>query len=562
MPPDRPYGELAASLVATRDVVSEARFPLDLTSASHARDAAAALAGQLNDYILPRLLRIDAPLLAVVGGSTGAGKSTLVNSLVQAPVSRAGVIRPTTRSPLLVSNPGDAGWFAQAEILPDLVRSSNSGERTLQIVNAPALRPGVALLDAPDIDSVVTANRELARELFAAGDLWLFVTTAARYADAVPWRLLREARYRGTSVAIVLDRVPAEVADEVAGHFGQMLAAQDLGDEPLFVVRESTLDGHGLLPEDEVRAVKQWLDEVAGSISRRRAMTARTLLGAVNAVPARTDELALAADEQVAVQTRLATACRQAFAAAMADVETQLRGGAALRGEVYAQWLRLLGTGDLGPALRSATDRRGDEAVPVRGNQAHPGVEFLATIASTMAGLIAEADVTATNLCRENWRAEPSGRFFLATDSGLGRPWTGFADASHDLVYQWQRWVQALARADAPPVRTPSRSYSTAATVLFVTIAAVAPPRESVTTTSPAADVLRRILADEHLRVLAERARAELLVRVGDLLQAEVDRHLAPIVAIEADHALAQRLRDAAGRVRAAGLATRTGVAA
>ena len=35
---------------------------------------------------------MDAPLLMVVGGSTGAGKSTLVNSLVGAPVSPAGVL--------------------------------------------------------------------------------------------------------------------------------------------------------------------------------------------------------------------------------------------------------------------------------------------------------------------------------------------------------------------------------------------------------------------------------------------------------------------------------------
>ena len=47
------------------------------TAPAYARSLA-----QLDDYVLPRLATIDAPLLAVVGGSTGAGKSTLVNSLV------------------------------------------------------------------------------------------------------------------------------------------------------------------------------------------------------------------------------------------------------------------------------------------------------------------------------------------------------------------------------------------------------------------------------------------------------------------------------------------------
>ena len=50
---------------------------------------------------------MDAPLLMVVGGSTGAGKSTLVNSLVGADVSPAGVLRPTTRAPVLVCHPAD-----------------------------------------------------------------------------------------------------------------------------------------------------------------------------------------------------------------------------------------------------------------------------------------------------------------------------------------------------------------------------------------------------------------------------------------------------------------------
>ena len=60
---------------------------------------------QLDDYILPRYRSLDAPLLAVVGGSTGAGKSTLVNALVGHPVTRAGAIRPTTRQPILLHHP-------------------------------------------------------------------------------------------------------------------------------------------------------------------------------------------------------------------------------------------------------------------------------------------------------------------------------------------------------------------------------------------------------------------------------------------------------------------------
>jgi len=183
-------------------------------------------------------------VLAVVGGSTGAGKSTLVNSLVREPVTRSGVLRPTTRSPVLVHHPADAGWFSGTRILPGLARitsttshlvaagggsiASTGGDdpSAVRLVPSGSLYPGLALLDAPDIDSVVRANRDLATQLLSAADLWLFVTTAARYADAVPWDLLREAAARGTSVAIVLDRVPPEAMEEIRSHLASMLREQ------------------------------------------------------------------------------------------------------------------------------------------------------------------------------------------------------------------------------------------------------------------------------------------------------------------------------------------------
>ena len=49
----------------------------------------------------------------------------------------------------------------------------------------------------------------LAAQLLAAADLWLFVTSAARYADQVPWDFLKAAVERSTAVAVVLDRTPA-----------------------------------------------------------------------------------------------------------------------------------------------------------------------------------------------------------------------------------------------------------------------------------------------------------------------------------------------------------------
>ena len=86
-------------------------------------------------------------------------------------------------------------------------RRSASSTGTLQLVPTPALPQGLALLDSPDIDSVLAENRALANQLLAAADGWLFVTTAARYADAVPWEFLRSrARARNSALGCAQPR--------------------------------------------------------------------------------------------------------------------------------------------------------------------------------------------------------------------------------------------------------------------------------------------------------------------------------------------------------------------
>jgi energy-coupling factor transporter ATP-binding protein EcfA2 len=179
---------MVTALVRLREALGAVALPLEVPKAESARTARTEMVDQIEDYVLPRLLAIEAPLLTVVGGSTGAGKSTLVNSLVGSRVTEPGVLRPTTRSPVLVHNPADAEWFDEQRILPNLARTTGAGDGpgALQLVAVESIPEGLAILDAPDIDSVEQANRTLAAELLGAADLWLFVTSAARYADQVP----------------------------------------------------------------------------------------------------------------------------------------------------------------------------------------------------------------------------------------------------------------------------------------------------------------------------------------------------------------------------------------
>src|SRR4029453_6974860 len=197
-----PPQNLLGALLRLREGLAQTSFALDLPSAAQASRDRDGMVDQLEDYVLPRLIQIDAPLLTVVGGSTGAGKSTLVNAIVGDQVTETGVLRPTTRSPVLVHNPADAAWFDEGRILPDLARTTRAGANAgaLQLVSDEVIPPGLALLDAPDIDSVEEQNRMLAAQLLAAADLWLFVTSAARYADQVPWDFLKAAADRSVAI--------------------------------------------------------------------------------------------------------------------------------------------------------------------------------------------------------------------------------------------------------------------------------------------------------------------------------------------------------------------------
>src|SRR5690606_11054080 len=128
--PDHPGGARTAPttqvLATFAEHLREIELPLPVAGAEQARAEARAALSQLADHVTPRLASLDAPLLVVIGGSTGAGKSTLVNALVGAPVSRSGAIRPTTRRPVLLHHPADEPWFTGTRILPGRVVNQGS----------------------------------------------------------------------------------------------------------------------------------------------------------------------------------------------------------------------------------------------------------------------------------------------------------------------------------------------------------------------------------------------------------------------------------------------------
>ncbi|WP_204003060.1 GTPase domain-containing protein [Virgisporangium aurantiacum] len=553
-------GKLAAALIGLRHTLATTRYTLKLPGAEEAEASRAATVAQLDDYLLPRIRRLDAPLLVVVGGSTGAGKSTLVNSLVRAPVSPAGVLRPTTRAPVLVCHPADLPWFAGNHLLPGLARTSgpSTDQNSLQVVNAAHLSPGLAFLDAPDIDSVVDSNRALATQLLAAADLWLFVTTAARYADAVPWALLRTARERGTVVALVLDRVPPGAADEIGPHLLGMLRDKGLGSAPLFVLPEASLDGQGLLAERVITPLRAWFDELANSTQARTAVVRRTVGGGIDALGPIVAHLADAADEQVAADKTLAEAVTTAYADAQLAIENGMHDGILLRGEVLSRWQELVGTGDLMRALQARIGRARDRVVASVTGRPAPGKQFQAALESGVVTLIRGAAADAAEKASTAWQQHAAGRNLLTPE--LRKPSPDLQANAERLVRDWQRAVLDLVRQEAEGKLKIAKvsAYAVNATGLLVMVSVFAATAFIPTglevataagTTVAAQKVLEAIFGDQAVRTLAEQARADLLTRVQSLLHAEAARFDGPRAMTMVDPRTAWRLRDSASDV-------------
>ena len=555
---------LTAALEDLHGALGSARFPLPLPDAVPAQQVAAEIGHQLDDYVLPRLAALDAPLLAVVGGSTGAGKSTLVNSLLGRVVSRPGVIRPTTRGPVLVHHADERRWFASDRIMPDLPRltGASTDARELQLVADDGLPAGLALLDAPDIDSVVVENRELAAQLLAAADLWLFVTTAARYADAVPWQFLQAAAERSAAVAVVLDRVPPGAMGEVPAHLAEMMSDRGLGSSPLFVVPETDTDDRGLLPDGAVLPLRSWLAELAADSAGRAAVVRATLDGAITAAARRSQVVATALEGQLQALAQLRLEVEQSYAEAVRTVGVQTADGTLLRGEVLARWHDFVGTGEFFRALEQRVGWLRDRVVAVFRGRPPQAREVTEAVETGLEALIrAEADAAAER-AESSWQAHAGGRALLERSSDdLSRASASFAAATARTIRDWQGDVLDLVSDEGMGKRSKARFLALGVNgvgvalmiVVFAHTGGLVGAEIGVAggTAVLAQRVLEAVFGDQAIRRLAERAKEDLDDRTQALLSGELVRWYELLDADPVDPGSADQIRQACGRRRA-----------
>ena len=561
--------DLGTALASLRAALVEVRLPLDLPGAAAGRHEAARMVAHLDDYLLPRVRQQGAPLLAVVGGSTGAGKSTLVNALVRAPVSAAGVLRPTTRSPVLVHHPDEAPWFATDRVLPGLARWSSAGAgrprpdddaHSLRLVAHAAVPRGLALLDAPDIDSVVTQNRELGAQLLGAADVWVFVTTAARYADAVPWDLLAEAAARRAVVAIVLDRVDAGAREAITAHLGAMLTERGLADARLFAVPESALVD-GLLPHAAVAELDAWLHAVVADAETRDRVVQRTVHGAVADLVDRVPALAGAADAQVAHAEGLRSTVAVAYAMAQEQVSAATSDGTMLRGEVLARWQEFVGTGELLRAVESTVSTWRDRiSAALRSRPAPEPVT--AAIGHGLVDVVADAADRATERVDAAWRADPAG-LVLVDGLRLSRSSGDLRERIAEQVRGWQGGVLELVATEGAGKRSTARVLSFGVNGMGAALMVAIFAHTGGLTTAEvgvaggtavlAQRLLEAVFGDDAVRRLTRTAQEDLTARIARLLEQEQSRWTTLVDALDLPRG-GQSLRVATAAVaRAAG---------
>jgi len=564
--PDRPVpprsDRMLTALVQLRAALQATTFPLELPGVEEQRRTRSEMIDQLEDYVIPRLMTLEAPLLAVVGGSTGAGKSTLVNSLVGHHVTQSGLLRPTTRSPVLVHHPDDAQWFGQDRILPDLERvlTPTNDPAAIQLVASAAVPQGLAILDAPDVDSVEERNRLLAAQLLAAADLWLFVTSAARYADQVPWGFLQQAAERSAAVAIVLDRTPDEAVETVAAHLARMLATRGLKDSPLFVVTEGEVTDDGVLPAAHVAEIRDWLGLLAADAEARVGVVRQTLEGAIRTLARRTHDVADMASDQAEAARRLRADAVQAYDDALGKVSEATADGTMLRGEVLARWQEFVGTGEL---LRSLETRVGwlrDRVINAIKGKPQQAERVTVAVESGLESLVSEHAEAAAERVEASWQSTAQGQALLA-DAGedLGRASKTFRRDAERAMRDWQAAVLDMVRTEGEDKRGTARFLAFGVNGLGVALMIIVFAHTGGLTTAEGGiaagsavlgqKLLEAVFGDQAVRELAARARQDLERRVAALLASERRRYTDLLDHLAVSTTATDALRDASRRV-------------
>jgi 50S ribosome-binding GTPase len=239
---------------------------------------AEAMAARLDEVLLQsrgeRLDIADDPLLVVMlCGPTAVGKSSLINAIAGAEISRPGLGAETSAAVVYVHERDEpARLFEYGEALGQLGREAASLVR-----HARDALLHIVLVDTPDIDSVLQRHREITGALVHCADLVLFVTSPEKYKTIQSARWVAQQR-RQRAIAFVLnkwDRAALgpqyQQRQKLAADFIALLESEGFLD-PIVFKLSALPAGAAADPENGLSELRTWLE---GGLSQSAATTIR-----------------------------------------------------------------------------------------------------------------------------------------------------------------------------------------------------------------------------------------------------------------------------------------------
>jgi len=385
------------------------------------------LVRSIREYLLPRLEDPEAPVVAVLVGPTGSGKSIILNSLAGQKASEPGALRPTTRSPVVWANRRHVRRYQK--LLGGIIGRDDAGI----VAGDDPITEQLTVIDAPDFDSVYADSRVIGEQVLAVADLCIFVASAMRYADSAAWQFLDQIRMRGLPILFVLNRLGPDPESRklILGDFAAMLKARDLLLEAdaslIFDVSEQVVyPRHGGLHTDAVAAIRQELALISDP-ALRRAVVRQSTEGAVAEVIDKASGIEAGISTDQSIVRALHTLAEEAYAA------------------------------ELSTSKRLVADR---QLVAPGAAGGRSGIEReLASALSRRAGVAARDAADA-------WDSVEEGHALLAVAETL---WRHGADTPAVAEREAAAWLDGLEEALAPAVRR-SRSRQKAAASLARTL--------------------------------------------------------------------------------------------
>jgi len=212
------------------------------------------------------------PLIVILMGGTGTGKSTLFNALIQRKVSAESVRRPTTGGGISYVHKNIIPAFQETEfpffthIHTDNKLPISGKNSQITLVTHDQTDQMHIYIDSPDVDSMCVENKNHAHNLLLLADIILFVTSCEKYADQEPLDIINQARTIGKKIIIVLNKSEdVQLAQTIRN---QLLKIADDNIPFYSIVRQNQTNVSDF--QSDVMSIRQYLDTIHSKLKIKK----------------------------------------------------------------------------------------------------------------------------------------------------------------------------------------------------------------------------------------------------------------------------------------------------